>query len=1789
MPPVTPFPAELWSEVVLDQKWLEAHEGHPNHENFLALLQFLSRLRAADPAAQVKCFVSLGPVLSGIQRSDFANDNCAIGKFVRGLVTVFSHNQLHAYQRTIATALHGLPQVHPILQFARAVFSDFLRSRFSCAAACGGEFASNVAILECIIDMPKPVFASEIEQAIPWLLGFLSQALQHELSAGPAASADGLRHSLRVVLQFVHKFRAAITTYMTEEAAALQLIFGALTQTLRSSAVVNEAMKTAALTYVRLVSCTSTNNLWCSLMEAEHSWFESLSKPGKAAICYAMVNINEEPLFSVVRPGELLFDAVYPALFEHGSSMDLDAKFIASQAFEVLVRRTLSCFQSSLAEGVEIILPGGDSLRVFLRQSLEFLWTLWDDPGQPILGQLRDLIDCILGINSAAEQLAHRTAGCFVALDITELLKEVSGFPSHQRSKYPTLLALLPIVGPAKIVNQCPRLIEGCTENLTSSNTPIVTQFLRSLFAARVAIEGTEAPWVTDILETITRSLIVGESRVVALCGITTVFFPALGENALHIIQNWIESICQKHEREVSLFGTVVHLLRSAKAAGTIETLSDLEPEFIKAVAQPIVRVALQCNTAVLRLATADLVATCAKPSKQPSQAECELMSEFLQLNPRCTDPAFRAEYIPNVKRWLTRLTTCIHRDGNGPAAKHLEWFCAFARQALITGGSLDRLYTAVLLCNELISTTRGYEFDSTVVNCLILFLLRGSDRLRTATHHLLLSAPCPLPGYDCPAAVHRLASVALKLLSSNSLKGCDAGACIWRLLNLKYNINMNWDFTFDPICLAVQIFPQSLLNPAPVDSQVGQERHIKLFCAFVDILERLSADCKLPKFPALHGSLQVLRLLFIDTRFDVLGASKSLITEEKTRKVNRKKQLTSEKESGNNSLLQLWAAAIQRLISLVDTLCREAIRVLAIDMGDAVGCLHEGDEADGDSDDDAEDGSADTRPLVVRCWRAVKEGCLLLAAIAQQAPLGPVLAAHQIKALGELLMHIALTTKHNGAIFKASEAVHVMSRRLITATNDLQFSRYPSQWLRSLLTDSGVLSGDSNRILRRSAGLPRVTVAILTAEDKGAPVLLRLALDSLIEVATTDEDSLCRVNALNVLKYILEDSLLAGSVQPFVGVCLRLALAGFSHAIWAVRNSSMMLFSVAAHRAVGGPNRNRSLSVREFSVRFPDVVSDMIQYLQQGLASEEMRPHPCIYPTLQIISMCAPQTGETDNPALLQLKDLVSACRTLRQHLSRSVASKAFSCLIPNGEIGQVAENLLSTFGTERNNDIHGALSQIQALLPNAASADLETILAHLAVHSQSFLRLSNVAVAAAFQVACSIITTLGSTPGVLASLPRFTDITAVILERATHKISPLSVVGHVELITATLKLHLSCLVLEESDAIVSLVLKYLFVPFMAATILDFLLQKNSTTSRLLGLCEVQSALWQSLSQISPQTTEINSVQVLELGLQVASLIVQNHATQRPGLWAPFLLKVVMESRNVNIQHRAMECLCFEVTPGGDVEKVYIQTLDAFSRPDQPIEVRSAAVDILRVSKVLGNTHQENLQSPGRACFILHHCLAAHRLLHDEAEAIRNATAALIEVPTTRFGGTPQVEVVLRHLHQLQREVALGEQRGNPKDLSQAIVLLAQELCWELLAGLDALEVGDAFSPTDMDETEYFIDPFLRIEAAAENLAQLIVALLPLADSIWDCLSEPIRVAAGASKWLHRMLDDTETNFEVGGVTFHPDFFLAFHRVMSLFRVLTPVSAEAAAQLAGLQELLRRRAVHETIHPILL
>eukprot|EP00752_Nemacystus_decipiens_P004263 g3894.t1 len=404
----------------------------------------------------------------------------------------------------------------------------------------------------------------------------------------------------------------------------------------------------------------------------------------------------------------------------------------------------------------------------------------------------------------------------------------------------------------------------------------------------------------------------------------------------------------------------------------------------------------------------------------------------------------------------------------------------------------------------------------------------------------------------------------------------------------------------------------------------------------------------------------------------------------------------------------------------------------------------------------------------------------------------GSLLAEEDVTAVGETLLKTLLSLKHMGCVASAQAALQAVCEALLhSGRRNTTLLGLPSVWMDQLLRQ---LTGEKQEfVLRRSAGLALAFMAILRAEPRSVdPVLLPRCMRYLLAMAMTKADEACSssnhssvvdsnnidqtaptaeqavstgssgawkstVHGLNVLRVVFVDATLADDVGPYVTEAMTAAVHGFEHSVWAVRNSSMMLFAAIMQRAVGGaknvgpsnlhPNSDASrrphatrgaVTAEAFFEQHSQLHPFLLSQLERATdrtAEARAEPsvsraemHPVLYPILLLLarlkaggggnSMEAEQTeGSRVDPAVATATaafvPLVIRCASNPHFLARVASARALAALVPPTEAPGVMSELVSKLpvdeadnaivvspGVSAHNHIHGTLLQVLELL---------------------------------------------------------------------------------------------------------------------------------------------------------------------------------------------------------------------------------------------------------------------------------------------------------------------------------------------------------------------------------------------------------------------------------------------------------------------------------------------------------
>ncbi|XP_044285342.1 thyroid adenoma-associated protein isoform X3 [Varanus komodoensis] len=365
---------------------------------------------------------------------------------------------------------------------------------------------------------------------------------------------------------------------------------------------------------------------------------------------------------------------------------------------------------------------------------------------------------------------------------------------------------------------------------------------------------------------------------------------------------------------------------------------------------------------------------------------------------------------------------------------------------------------------------------------------------------------------------------------------------------------------------------------------------------------------------------------------------------------------------------------------------------------------------------------------VLVCCWRSMKEISLLLGKLCQLMPLqalstfDALVTVEQVKDIGQYFRHHLLKSRHRGA-FELAYAGFVKLTEVLSRCNNESLNKLPQQWLCSVLEE--IKSSDPSSKLcatRRSAGIPFYIQALLASEPKkGKTGLLKMTMKELICLASPSNvpaSTIPQVHALNILRALFKDTRLGENIIPYVADGMRAAILGFTSSVWAVRNSSTLLFSTLITRIFGvkrGKDENSKknrMTGREFFTRFPNLYPFLLSQLELAASSvdsetSEMKLHPSLFLLLLILSKLypSPMDGAFSALSMAPFVPFILRCGHSPEYRSRELAGRALVPFLMVNMVPQTVSSLLAqlpdcTDSCIRQNAVHGTLLQVFHLL---------------------------------------------------------------------------------------------------------------------------------------------------------------------------------------------------------------------------------------------------------------------------------------------------------------------------------------------------------------------------------------------------------------------------------------------------------------------------------------------------------
>lgn len=668
---------------------------------------------------------------------------------------------------------------------------------------------------------------------------------------------------------------------------------------------------------------------------------------------------------------------------------------------------------------------------------------------------------------------------------------------------------------------------------------------------------------------------------------------------------------------------------------------------------------------------------------------------------------------------------------------------------------------------------TAGFKptvlFSSSFATRLVQLLLQDFDAVRSLAFGLLCRfPPGPLPGLGSSSEVHALLVAALPLLQSARVYESDAGAAILRLVAHRYvgalgwTVQLHWGVGAIDDGQSKGTRVDIVVQPPAGNDAATEERRVDAMRSLLDgIVGVISfgsgASNRSPEAQPgasaagghVHGFLTALRHAAVDMQQAEFGASAAL--------------------SG-------WHTSLPAVLKMCAAVCEASMDVL----GGGVDRVVDGGggsvadsvflDAAADDEPDAEHEATPSRATasgklrVVLAWLLLKEATLcaghaMALAIPRRQRGSTLSGAYaldraQLDDSGRALVSVLLRSRHTGVIERAAQGLALACERLLLSPV-VELASLPAEWLAELLatafgtldeplldglrlsdtcrgrlTDGETSTSRSLTFLRRSAGLPHATIAILTAEPAGrsggaygGPIFIAV-MRSLVQSAQADGPDrwLPRVHALNLLRMIFLNRAFVLQTMPHVGAGFLAALRALSAAEWNVRNSGMLLFAALNERALrqrrtredseSGANADdaNGIGVRDFFGRAPELLAFLSSSLSDadaGGTAAGLDPFPMLQLLSRLVASPSADAMSSLDDALDALVPHVRACGRSRALRVRQTAALALVPLVsPVRRPAMLATLAAELAQTVVHNHAHGILLQMRALVGHTAAS---------------------------------------------------------------------------------------------------------------------------------------------------------------------------------------------------------------------------------------------------------------------------------------------------------------------------------------------------------------------------------------------------------------------------------------------------------------------------------------------------
>ncbi|KAF1335844.1 Cell cycle-associated protein, partial [Globisporangium splendens] len=1118
---------------------------------------------------------------------------------------------------------------------------------------------------------------------------------------------------------------------------------------------------------------------------------DSFKEFARLAVYRGMLNSlsDDELVLRFQSDGEqqkTVLDLVFSTVQGFCQEESLSTRLYAFQVLEAFLRRAVVITQRNKKNG-------GASASSAVPLSSETLLALtalvllnWEHPSKKV--------------NQFMAQMFTHVVNYFVLSDGFDqwksgIVSKLVEFPQHSRTKYGALAILLGAYGAKPLLREHPTLLESVLfavghKDVSAAAAGLFAQILDDLSGGeknKKQVAGDEAEkrewrllWIDNVAQVLVSTDANLRSRVAMYA------IPLLLKKDPDCVPSLIEKLRaaaknqESNDADVCLWA-IIEIMKYAR--------KKVSPEKLLGLSTLDIEEGLSHAKPETRSSAFEAICASLKSTNMPTRQELDLVKKYLVIHGKEISPSSRMNTLNGLKTVLFRIKESLRINTKSASSNKIsaetlqqqredlelaqsfkDWVELFAVTSICSGAIPQRATMGLEVMLQYLQIF-GFEpesilLSSHMVTSLLNMLISSWDVIRSLAYTVLELYPDDLPGFTSAEELTLLLKWSMALCVSARQRESDAGGLFMRLLFKKSATILRQGVEFHSE-------PHSTKITEIKTPQVSFV--MKLTDVILSRLGDATANDKARKgeLPLVHGLLLSLRYIVESVDFNELHNS-----------------------TGENAVLTMteWKAAMEQVFACI----RNAMHFSLFVVGDATSGV--GDEELSDAytgvlgevnslpktdaiplrvdcrghlileDGEVGDDENDTEQrAVVGSWLSARECGAILDVVMRRVPLPrsdnaklSFFTTEMAKQGGEMLLNSLFELKHKGAVAMAYQAFEGVCRSfLANSEKNPVIGGLPQLWADRLL--DRLERSEQHFILRRSSGFAFSFVAILRSEPRNsAAIILPKVMANLLRLASLDTDAIAaesqqqqhllwrsRVHALNILKLICQDAVLADDVGVYVAQMLEIAVFGFDCSSWAVRNSSMMLFAAATQRAIGdkriadGASKLKVSSTDVFS-RFQQLNGFIYRELEKCTSVEktdsDVTP-PGLYPILMFMSRLKPgnedsQTADVlsasvpEQKALTAFIPLVMKCASQPTMAIRQMAGKVLAAIVrddnavavlkeltsklPNGvatpsKEKKASKTVKSDAPLMTNNYVHGVLTQIQYLVEKRLDVDID------------------------------------------------------------------------------------------------------------------------------------------------------------------------------------------------------------------------------------------------------------------------------------------------------------------------------------------------------------------------------------------------------------------------------------------------------------------------------------------------